>query len=65
MYYIVLGFVVTFVIALIVNAIYPESICDNPDLFAPFVTKRFRKSELLLNNTNKTVSIFILFAFFY
>jgi len=63
MYYIVLGFAVTFVIALIVSAISPESNCDDPDLFSPFVAKRLRKPDFLLDSTVKKVNFFI--TFFY
>lgn len=48
MYYIVLGFIVTFLVALLVSAIFPTSDCDNPDLFTPIVAKRLRKRGLLL-----------------
>jgi len=48
MYCIVLGFMVTFLIALVVSSIFKEEHCDNPDLFTPFVAKRLRKSGLLL-----------------
>lgn len=52
MYYIVLGFIVTCVVALIVSAIFHESDCNNPDLFMPFIEKRLRKQELLLENNS-------------
>jgi len=48
MYCIVLGFMVTFLVALVVSSIFKEKRCDNPDLFTPFVAKRLRKSGLLL-----------------
>jgi sodium-coupled monocarboxylate transporter 8/12 len=48
MYYIVLGFIVTFIVALIISAVFKESYCNNPDLFTPFVAKRLRKHGLLL-----------------
>ncbi|KAL4148785.1 hypothetical protein QTP88_002943 [Uroleucon formosanum] len=48
MYGIVLGFMVTFLVALVVSSIFKEERCDNPDLFTPFVAKRLRKSGLLL-----------------
>lgn len=50
MYTIVLGFLVTFVVALIISAIFPEPKCDNPDLFTPFVAKKIRKQGVLLKN---------------
>lgn len=58
MYCIVLGFMVTFIVALVVSSIFKEKHCDNPDLFTPFVSKRLRKSGLLLKKTFvKMVSI--------
>lgn len=59
MYYIVLGFIVTFVIALIITAIFPESNCDDPNLFTPFVAKRLRNPEFLMDNTVQKVVIFL------
>lgn len=52
MYYIVLGFIITFVVALIVSAIFHEANCNNPDLFMPFIAKGLRKEELLLENNS-------------
>lgn len=51
MYCIVLGFMVTFIVALVVSSIFKEKHCDNPDLFTPFVSKQLRKSGLLLKKT--------------
>lgn len=48
MYCIVLGFMVTFLVALMVSSIFKEEHCDNPDLFTPFVAKRLKKSGILL-----------------
>lgn len=54
MYYIVLGFLVTCIVALTVSAFTHGSDCVDPDLFTPFVAKRLKKRELL---KNKMVSI--------
>jgi len=48
MYCIVLGFLVTFLVALVVSSIFKEERCHNPDLFTPFVAKRLRMNGLLL-----------------
>lgn len=46
MYYIALGFAVTFIVALIVSAIFRGVNHDyNPDLFTPFVAKRLKRRE--------------------
>lgn len=61
MYYIVLGFIITFVVALLISVIFPGSDCDNPDLFTPFIAKRLRKHRLLRNNLVKMVKFVFLF----
>jgi len=48
LYCIVLGFMVTFLVALVVSSIFNEPHCNNPDLFTPFVARRLRKRGLLL-----------------
>ncbi|XP_025404788.1 putative sodium-dependent multivitamin transporter [Sipha flava] len=46
MYYIVLGFLVTLVVALIVSALFRGKNRDlNPDLFTPFVARRLKRRE--------------------
>lgn len=50
MYCTALGFLVTFITALVISAILREPDCDNPDLFTPFVAKRLRKQGMLLKN---------------
>ncbi|CAH1713808.1 unnamed protein product [Aphis gossypii] len=52
LYCIVLGFLVTFLVALVVSSIFKEAHCDNPDLFTPFVAQRLRKHGLLLKKKN-------------
>lgn len=52
MYIIVIGFIVTFTVALIVSSIFREPDCDNPDLFTPFVAKRLIKRRLNNNKAN-------------
>lgn len=65
MYYIVLGFLVTFIVALIFSAIFKESHCNNPDLFTPFVAKRLKKHGLLLKiKSTKMVNFEITLHYF-
>ncbi|XP_022183212.1 putative sodium-dependent multivitamin transporter [Myzus persicae] len=46
LYYIVLGFLVTFVVAMIVSAIFRGKTRDhNPDLFTPYVAKRLLRRD--------------------
>lgn len=46
MYYIVLGFAVTLIVAMIVNTIFREPNREyNPDLFTPFVADRLKRSK--------------------
>lgn len=60
MYGIVIGFLVTFILALIFSAICHESDCDDPDLFTPFVAKRMRKRKShLRNDLDRMVKILI------
>lgn len=64
MYYIVLGFIITFVVALLISAISPESNCDNLDLFTPFVAKRLRKHGSILKNNLVNMVFFFLTLIF-
>lgn len=46
MYYVVLGFAVTLIVANIVNAIFHGTNRDhNPDLFTPFVANRLKRRK--------------------
>lgn len=60
MYCTALGFLVTFIVALVISSFLRESDCDNPDLFTPFVAKRLRKQGVLLKNySTKIVNLYI------
>lgn len=63
MYTIVIGFFITFIVALIISAIIHEPDCNNPDLFTPFVAKRLIKQQLK-NNRAKMVKFFITYFTF-
>lgn len=46
LYYIVLGFMVTFVVAMVVSAIFRGTNRDyNPDLFTPYVANRLKRRD--------------------
>jgi len=47
LYYIVLGFMVTFLVAMIVSAIFRGTNRDyNPDLFTPYVANRLKRRDI-------------------
>jgi len=64
MYYIVLGFLVTFLVGLIVSAIFRGANREcAPELFTPFVRNRLKRREKDHTNIALNVSIFVRFLF--
>lgn len=51
MYYVVLGFIITCIVAVFISVIFHGSNdYVDPDLFTPYVANRLRKKGLLLQN---------------
>lgn len=57
MYYIVLGFSVTFIVGMIVSSIFCRTNREyNPDLFTPFVANRLKRREKDIEQIQHNVS---------
>ncbi|XP_050430497.1 putative sodium-dependent multivitamin transporter [Adelges cooleyi] len=53
LYYIILGFIMTFIVGLIVSAIFRNSkSVNNPDLFTPFIAKKLNKRGLFFKENS-------------